>query len=381
MTKVLFLTAYPEEDASCRYRVHQFVPFLEQAGYECTVSSFASEKLFALLRTRGHLRTKAIEVLWSSARRLAMLRHLDLYDIVVIHREAFPLFAPVIEKVVLRRAKRSRRRTRVIFSFDDAIYAGHEEVSTLSHPLLYRWKHGRGYDDVIRGCHHVIAGNRILAEYAGRLNPSVTVIPTVVDCNQYRPRPSGQDQQGPVTIGWMGSPTTAPYLGIVESALRRIASKFPGKVRFRFVGCPEYKLDLPNFTSVPFHLQTEREELQQFDIGLMPLTDTAWSRGKCAFKAIQYMASGVVTVASPVGITPDLIRDDVNGFLAESQDDWFQALDQLVTDASLRGRIAREARRSVEAGYSLEVWAPRLVTLFDQLSGRKGILKPDTIAA
>lgn len=381
MTKVLFLTAYPEEDASCRYRVHQFVPFLEQAGYECTVSSFASEKLFALLRTRGHLSTKAIEVLWSSARRLAMLRHLDLYDIVVIHREAFPLFAPVIEKVVLRRAKRSRRRTRVMFSFDDAIYAGHGDVSSLSHPRLYRWKHGRGYDDVIRGCHHVIAGNRILAEYAGRLNPSVTVIPTVVDCNQYRPPASDQNQQGQVTIGWMGSPTTAPYLGIVESALRRIANKLAGKVRYRFVGCPEYNLDLPNFTSVPFHLQTEREELQQFDIGLMPLTDTAWSRGKCAFKAIQYMASGVVTVASPVGITPDLIRAGVNGFLAESQDDWFQALDQLVTDASLRNRIAREARRSVEAGYSLEVWAPRLVALFDQLSGRKGILKPGTIAA
>lgn len=381
MSKILFLTAYPEEDASCRYRVHQFLPYLAQAGYECTVAPFAGKSLFRSLKTRGGLTTKATEVLRCSARRFSTLRDVDAYDIVVIHREAFPFFAPVVENLVLRRSKRSRRRTRVIYSFDDAIYAGHEDVSTLSHPLLYRWKHGRGYDDVIRRCDHVIAGNRILAEYAARLNTSVTVIPTVVDCAKYQPRQATNDEGSPVTIGWMGSPTTAPYLRIVESALRRIATKHERRVHFRFVGCPEYNLDLPNFSSVPFRLQTEREQLQQFDIGLMPLTDSAWSRGKCAFKAIQYMASAVATVASPVGITPDLIHDGVNGFLAQSQEDWFQALDQLVADASLRVRIAREARRSVEAGYSYEVWAPRLIALFDQLSGRKGILKPDTIAA
>lgn len=381
MPNILFLNAYPEEDASCRYRVHQFIPDLEKAGYGCTIAPFASKKLFNALKARGGFGPKAIEVLRSSTRRLAFLRKIDTYDVVVIHREAFPFFAPAVENLVLRLAKRSKRRTKVVFSFDDAIYAGHGEVSSLSHPWLYRWKHGRGYDEVIRRCDHVIAGNRILAEYAGRLNTSVTVIPTVVDCKKYQPRPSDPDETRPVTIGWMGSPTTAPYLRILESELQGIANKHAGKVRFRFVGCPEYKLDLKNLTSGPFHLQTELQELQQFDIGLMPLTDTAWSRGKCAFKAIQYMASGVATVASPVGITPDIIHDGVNGFLASSPEDWFRALDQLVTDALLRARIAREARRTIETGYSLETWAPRMVALLDQLSGRKGILEQDTIAA
>lgn len=379
MPRILFLTAYPEEDASCRYRVHQFVPYLEQAGYQCTVAPFASQKLFRSLRARGGLATKAGEVLRRSARRFSTLRDIDSYDIVVIHREAFPFFAPWVENLVLRQAKRSRRRTRVIFSFDDAIYAGHEEVSTLSHPLLYRWKHGRGYDEVIRSADHVIAGNRILAQYASRLNASTTVIPTVVDCNKYQARTSIPD--APVRIGWMGSRTTAPYFRMIEPALREIASNHGDSVWFRFVGCPEYWLDIQNFTSVPFRLETELEELQKFDIGLMPLPDNAWTRGKCAFKAIQYMASGVATVASPVGITPDLVRDGVNGFLAASPEDWFRALDQLISDAALRIRIAREARKSIETGYSLEVWAPRMVRLLDQLRGKPGILEQDTIAA
>jgi glycosyltransferase involved in cell wall biosynthesis len=381
MPKILFLIAYPEDDASCRYRVHQFIPYLEQAGYGCTIAPFASKKLFHALRSRGRLRTKAIEVLRSSMRRLAILRNIDAYDIVVIHREAFPFLAPAIENLVLRRAKRSKRHTQVVFSFDDAIYAGHDDVSSLSHPWLYRWKHGHGYDEVIRRCDHVIAGNRILAEYACRLNASVTVIPTVVDCAKYQPRLVDRTQARPITIGWMGSPTTAPYLQIVEPALLHIASKHPGKVRFRFVGCPEYRLDLQDFTSVPFHVNTEVETLQQFDIGLMPLTDTPWSRGKCAFKAIQYMASGVATVASPIGVTPDLIHSGVNGFLAASSEDWFRTLDELVRDAALRERIAREGRRTIENEYSFEFWAPRMVALFDQLSGRKGILERDTIAA
>lgn len=379
MPTILFLTAYPEEDASCRYRVHQFLPYLEQAGYECSVAPFASKNLFRLLKTRRGLAMKASEVLRCSARRFSTLRDVCSYDIVVIHREAFPFFAPLVENLVLRRAKRSRRRTRVIFSFDDAIYAGHENVSTLSHPLLYRWKHGRGYDEVIRRADHVIAGNRILAQYASRLNASTSVIPTVVNCSTYQARTSIADS--PVTIGWMGSRTTAPYLRIIEPALREIARKHGDRVRFRFVGCPEYRLDIRNFASVPFRLEAELEELQRFDIGLMPLPDNAWTRGKCAFKAIQYMASGVATVASPVGITPDLVRDGVNGFLASSPKDWFGALDHLVSDVSLRIQIAREARKLIETGYSLEVWAPRMVRLLDQLRGKPGILEQDTIAA
>jgi glycosyltransferase involved in cell wall biosynthesis len=365
MPSILFLTAYPIEDPSCRYRVHEFLPYLESAGYECTVTPFASPELFRALRSHGKLASKAKELLSCSARRLRHLGDLRDFDFVLIHREAFPLLAPLVEKLVIRRAGAKK----VIFSFDDAIYAGHEDIGHLSHPWLYRMKHGRGYDDAIRHSACVIAGNRILADYARRLNSNVSIVPTVVDCRRYRPLPAVARE--PLTIGWMGSRTTAPYLAVIATALRRIAIKYGKAVRFRFVGSPEYRLNVRDFESLPFRLETEIQDLQSFDIGLMPLPDSEWARGKCAFKAIQYMACGVATVASPVGITTDLIRDKVNGLLASTSDEWFEALDLLVRDVPLRSAIAQAGRRTVEASYSLEVWGPRFVSIFDQLGARE----------
>ena len=310
MPRILFLTAYREEDASCRYRVHQFVPHLQAAGYECTIASFATGRLFDALRVRDKIAAKAWETLRCTARRLRRLLDVYEYDFVVIHREVFPFVAPLVENWVIRRAH-SRSRAKIIFSFDDAIYAGHEDVSTLNHPLLYRWKHGRGYDEVIRACDHVIAGNRILAGYAREYNPLVTVIPTVVDCGKYRMK-TRQSALPPITIGWMGSKTTSSYLRAVAPVLRELSRVHANRIRFRFYGDPELRLDLPDCESLAFRLATEIEDLQRLDIGLMPLPDNPWTRGKCAFKAIQYMATGVVAVASPVGITSDLIQKNQN---------------------------------------------------------------------
>jgi glycosyltransferase involved in cell wall biosynthesis len=167
----------------------------------------------------------------------------------------------------------------------------------------------------------------------------------------------------------VGSRTTAPYLSVIEPALRSLAQANPGKIRFRFFGCPEYRLDVPDFESLPFQLDTEVADLHSIDVGIMPLPDTAWTRGKCAFKAIQYMASGIAAVASPVGITTDVIRDGVNGLWAKSADDWFRALNRLVNDENLRRELAINARKTIEDSYSLQVWGPRVVSLLDGLAG------------
>lgn len=363
MPSVLFFTAYPIEDASCRYRVHQFVPYLERAGYKCEVSSFCSPDLFAALKEKGRFALKLREMLHCSAKRLLCLRDISSFDAIVIHREAFPLLAPVVENSVLR------RHTKVIFSFDDAIYAGHEEVAGLSHPVLYRWKHGAGYDEVIRRSAHVIVGNSILAEYARQFNRKLSVIPTVVDCRKFQFRLPCDAR--PVTIGWMGSRSTAPYLALVAPALRRLASAFAGRVHFRFVGAPGHQPRVPNSYSAPFVLGREIEELRSFDIGIMPLPDTEWTRGKCAFKAIQYMASGVPVVASPVGITSDLVQHNANGLMAAGEEDWFCELARLAFDVNLRRRLALAGRKTIEESYSLERWGPRMVEIFDRLLGRR----------
>lgn len=373
MPRILFLTAYPVEDASCRYRIHQFIPYLNAAGYECTIATFATDRLFHALRRRGRLAVKATETLFCGVRRLLRLKDLSDFDFIVIHREAFPFCAPMVENWILRRHK------NVIFSFDDAIYAGHENSELLAHPILYRWKHGRGYDEVIRQSRAVIAGNRILGGYARRLNPRVTVIPTVVDCEQNQYLPSFERK--PVTIGWIGSRSTVPYLELIQPALQRLSLSHHGQVQFRFVGCAQYKIDLPQCESVPFSLTRELDDLRTFDIGLMPLPDSEWARGKCAFKAIQYMASGIATVASPVGVTTDLIRHEFNGMLANSPDEWFCALERLLQDDILRRRITENARRTIEDSYSLQLWGPRLVGLFDQLRATPHALRTTAIAA
>jgi len=360
MSSVLFLVPHPVYEAGYRYRVRQFLPYLEGAGFRCTVSPFSTGQLFRALPRHGQLGTKVFHTLYCTARRMKRLAYLSQFDLIVIHREVFPFFTPIMEKWVLR------RHPKVIFSFDDAIHAGHHDVSMLNHPLLYRFKYGRGVDEILRRSTHIIAGNRILADYATKFNSAVSIIPTVVDCSQYSFKPV-TEKGGPISIGWIGSRTTACYLPAIEPALTRLAHANPGRVRFSFLGYPEYKPDVPNVSSLPFQLDTEMDYLRSLDIGIMPLPDTEWTRGKCAFKAIQYMGMGIPTVASPVGITSDLIEHNVNGLLATSVEDWFQALNLLVNDASIRRRLSLEARRTIEQSYSLQVWGPRLASLFDQL--------------
>jgi glycosyltransferase involved in cell wall biosynthesis len=359
MSSILFLVPHPEEDAGYRYRVQQFIPYLKDAGHRCTIWPFSTPGLYAALRQPGRLARKVSYTTYCTARRIAQLLNVSDFDLVVIQREVFPFFAPLMESWVML------RHPRVVFSFDDAIYAGHGDVATLNHPVLYRLKYSRGIEHVIRKSFHVIAGNRILAEYARRLNPCVSVIPTAVDCTRYVSRPD--IERDPITIGWVGSRTTAPHLKTIEPALRKLAVVRPEKVKFRFYGFPEYRPDLPDCESLPFQLKSEMDDLHWLDIGVMPLSDTEWCRGKCAFKAIQYMASGVVTVASPVGITPDLIRHDVNGLLASSAEQWFEALKLLVDQRDVRTRLSQAARRTIEASYSLQIWGPKLASLFQTL--------------
>src|SRR5262249_13055226 len=352
MSRILFFVTHPEEDAGYRYRVQQFIPYLKKAGHNTVIWPFSTSRLYAALRSSGTFSSKVIDAMYCTLRRIVQLNSLSRFDLIVIQREVFPFFAPLMERWVLH-------HPRVVFSFDDAIYAGHGDTAALNHPFLYRLKYTHGIDYVIRKSCHVIAGNRILASYARKLNRYVSVVPTVVDCSRYVPQPKRKGL--PITIGWIGSRSTAPYLRVIEPVLRELAQARAGQVRFRFYGYPEYRPKLPNCESLPFRLESALDDLRSLDIGLMPLPDTEWCRGKCAFKAIQYMASGVAAVASPVGITPDIIQNDVNGLLASSTEQWFEALKLLVDHADVRVLLSQAARRTIEASYSLEVWGPKFV--------------------
>jgi glycosyltransferase involved in cell wall biosynthesis len=287
------------------------------------------------------------------------------YDAVVVHRGIFPFPWSALEKMVIRGHK------KVIFDFDDAIHIGHRNTETTKYPWIYKLKYGPGVNGILSHCAHVIAGNRTLAEHALQFNSLVSIIPTVVDLEQYAfqiPRIPGDL----LTIGWVGSRSTSPYLVEIEPALRRLSEAYPGKIRYRFYGHPQRKLNLPKFESLPFSLDSEIEDLRAMDVGIMPMPDNDWTRGKCGFKAIQYMALGIPTVTSPVGMATELVQDNVNGLSARTPEEWFEALNLLVTDLRLRRRFAEAARKTIEARYSLQTWGPRLCELFDRILEQPG---------
>jgi glycosyltransferase involved in cell wall biosynthesis len=374
MAKLLFLTHYPNESASERYRVYQFLPSLERAGFACTVRPFATPKLFRAIQS-GQVAAPLLRTPYCCVRRAFDLINVSQFDAVVIQREAFPFFIPMVEKMILR------RHPKVIFDFDDAIHVGHRDTSTAKYPWIYKLKYGAGVNEVLKRCTHVIAGNRTLAAHALQFNSQVSIIPTVVDLERYAYRPPKATNEM-LTIGWVGSRSTSPYLLEIESALRQLGEAHPGKLRFRLYGHPQRKLDLPNFESLPFSLRSEIDDLRTVDIGIMPVPDNDWTRGKCAFKAIQYMALGISTVASPVGMATELIQHNLNGYWARTSEEWFEALNRLVIDAQLRSRFAEEARKTIETRYSLQAWGPVVAELFVRiLQEPRAVVPARTVSA
>jgi glycosyltransferase involved in cell wall biosynthesis len=316
--------------------------------------------LFHAIRRRGSLATKIVLGAYCMLRRLDQVALAADYDLVVLHREAFPFLAPAVEDWVMARNR------KVIYSFDDAVHVRRQEASTFNHPWLYNIKYGPGINRVIAGSVHVIAGNAVLAEHARKLNGAVSVMPTVVDLERYVFSPKRPDH-APVTIGWYGSNTTSPYLSALEPALRKVAEANPGRVRFRFFGDPSCRLALPYSASLPFRLDSEIDDLRQIDIGLMPMPDSPWTRGKCAFKAIQYMATGAAAIVSPVGMATELVQDGVNGLYARNTAEWYDRMQQLNDDVALRRKLVLEGRRTIERGYSVQLWAPRLLQLLENV--------------
>lgn len=358
---ILFLTPSPIQSASERYRIYQYLPHLRRCGFDCTVRPFASEALHRAIQKQAVV-GRICGVLSCALQRVRDLSALDEFDLVVIHREAFPFLHPFFEM------KAIQRHARAIFDFDDAIHVGHRDTPSMKYSWMYKLKYGPGINIALQKCRHVIAGNRTLAEHAARLNANVTIIPTVVDLQRYTYQPP-RETVNAVTVGWVGSTSTSPYLAEIEPALQRLSEVHKGKVRFRTFGDPKRSLKLPDLEAQPFRLDSEIDDLRTIDIGIMPMPDNEWTRGKCAFKAIQYMALGIPAVASPVGVAGEIIQHGKNGLLANSAAEWFSCLDRLVRDVELRRRLSVNGRTTVEREYSLQVWAPRVAELFEKVAG------------
>src|SRR5262249_25645617 len=221
----------------------------------------------------------------------------------------------------------------------------------------------------------VIAGNQFLADYARRRNRNVVIVPTSVDTRVFAPRPSSAGPDQPPLVGWIGTPTTAAYLESIAGPLAAVSKRTPFAFRLSGAVAPPALADLP-IRAEPWSRDREVELFAGCDVGVYPLPDDEWARGKCGFKAIQFMAWGVPVVASAVGVNCEIIEDGVNGFLASTEAEWVEKLGRLLAEPALRRRLAEAGRRTIEARYSLDVNAPKLAatlrSVVDDARRRRG---------
>ncbi|MCB0764386.1 MAG: glycosyltransferase family 4 protein [Flavobacteriales bacterium] len=357
MPRILFIASHrPGRSPNQRFRFEQYLSFLERNGYACELSYLVEEADDRILYRKGNFIQKLGLVRRSIARRRADVARMNAFDIIFVCREALMTRSTVFEKAF------SRGRARVVFDFDDSIWL--QNVSEANR--TWAWVKDAGKTaKLIAMADLVFAGNQYLADYARNHNVNVRIVPTTIDTEEYRPvvRESG----GPVCIGWSGSITTIQHFQYALPALRILKEKYGDRITIRVVGDGAYRNEELGIQGMPWRKDTEQEDLAAMDIGIMPLPDDEWARGKCGLKGLQYMGMGIPTIMSPVGVNTTIISDGVNGFLAGSTEEWVDKLCRLVDDAELRRRIGAEARRSVEEHWSVKAWQGAYLNAFNEL--------------
>ena len=335
-----------------RYRLEQWEPLLRERGVEITYEPFEDPELHALLYKPGLLGKKLQLVTRGLRRRLSLVGKVKDYDLVYILREAALLGPPVFEKLI------HQRRVPIVFDFDDAIFVSYRSPSN---GYLSYLKFASKTKTICQLASHVMVGNPYLADYARQVNDRVTVVPTTIDTGKYRVPPRKQ-KNGPIVIGWTGSYSTVQHLDTLRGALKKLADK--ESFRLRVIGTPSYECAPVDVEAMPWRADTELEDLGAIDIGVMPLPDDRWSKGKCGLKALQFMALGIPTVCSPVGVNTDIIQDDQNGFIAGTEDEWVEKLSRLLRSEELRQRLGHAGRVTVEQNYSAITQTPRVYEIF-----------------
>lgn len=349
--RLLFLGIHAHDRSpSQRYRFEAFEAALQRGGFTVDYASALNPDDETLFYGRVSTLEKATVALRAFSRRAWSL--VKSADVVFVQREAFFLFGPWAEWLASLRAP-------VVFDFDDAIWL---PAVSEANARFARLKNVEKISRIVSLAHTVIAGNEYLAAWARQHSQNVTVIPTCVDTDRFSPglaRPLRET----VTIGWSGSPSTFAHLRPLLPVLERLRDRFKDRVRFRVMGDPTFVHPPLELRAEAWTPQAELSLLRDMDIGLMPLPDDEWTRGKCGLKGLVSMSVGAATVMSPVGVNVEIVNHGDNGFLATDDAQWLEVLSRLVEDRALRARVGQAGRQTVIDRYSLARWSQPLVEL------------------
>jgi glycosyltransferase involved in cell wall biosynthesis len=361
--RVLFFLPYSLEAAGCRYRVHQFVPYLEQHGVTCELRELVKPDLYKILYKPGHRLEKAARFTRGAIDRIKDVRDARDYDVLFVYRECFP-FGPAFIERQLRQLGRP-----IVYDFDDAIYLPSGD------PVKDLLRMPEKTNVITQLADDVIVCNEHLRRLCLAYNQNVHVIPTSVETEKLFFARSYSDtlppaDGRPVRLGWVGSHSTAKYLYQLAPVLKQVAERHP--VELLVVGAGR-DIDLPGVTVInkTWGLATEVDDFRSIDIGLYPLHDDLWELGKTSFKTIQYMAVGVPGVVSRVGTAIDIVRDGENGFLASTEAEWVAKICRLIEDPELRRRVGEAGRRTAVEGFSVASNAPKLLEVLKLAAGRR----------
>lgn len=351
--RILALTRYERLGSSSRVRFYQYFPYLKAQGVEILSKPFFSDDYVRNLYAGRAASPK--DMFWGYIRRLAVLARSSSFDLLWIEKELLPLL-PAGFEALLRLFK-----IPYVVDYDDAVFHRYDMNSNILIRVFLKHK----IDRVMHHAALVIAGNRYLADRAIMASAhKVELLPSVVDVSRYALK---QHTAGRVfEVGWIGSPVTVPNLDLVRDALNVLHRQVKFRIVLMGAGDANPFPDIPT-KRLPWSEESELTIGQKFDVGVMPLIDGPFERGKCGYKLIQYMAGGIPVIASPVGVNRQIVEPTINGYLAESTDDWLAALSDLINNPQKRSDMGLAGRQKAEQMYNLRVTAPRLMSLLSSV--------------
>ena len=354
--KVLCVSVYPEAGPSVRHRIVAYREAFERAGVRLTIKPLLTAGLFRLRRRFGRFWSvyKVLMFAFCTLRFVFRLAAVPRYDAVIIHREAFPVGPPWFEQLL-------RRLTpRLYFDVDDAVW----EPMPLKIDQRGRWHDPGRFDTIMKSCDAVVVGNDYLRTHADQFNPHVSVIPT-----PYRDLggPGRNTASGePPVIVWIGNVGNEEYLDMLREPLTRLASTHDFVLRV--IGSSNVHSLSIDGVKMETHEWSEAAEatlLLSADIGVMPLLDRPYERGKCAFKLIQYFSAGLGVIASPVGMNQQVISSGVNGYLAASSEQWLEHCTSLVSNRDLRAQLARAGYQTFRQQFTPDINATKWLSVLN----------------
>ena len=359
--KVLFATLHrPDRSPSQRFRFEQYLGFLKENGFEYDLSYLLNKEDDRYFYSKGKYFKKAQILLKSISRRFHDISMARKYDIIFVQREAFMIGNAFFERKYAQKSK-------LIFDFDDAIWLQQVSKSSAPNKNLLWLKNFDKTKKIIQMANMIFACGQYLANYASRYNSNVKIVPTTIDTDYHKPNNSLSKKNDKVCIGWTGSKTTVDHFTEILPILVKIKEKYNNKVIFKVIGDEDFKHDYLNIQGIRWEKETEINHLSKLDIGVMPLPDDEWSKGKCGFKGLQYMALEIPVVASAVGGIKEVVQNGVNGYLVSSDREWINTLELLINTPELRRKIGKESRKTIEKFYSVNAWQDRYLNYFNEV--------------